>query len=311
VAAPPQQIRAQPARAPIQSRPVQQPIGTRPRPSIQARPAATGNSASPAGDPMVPYRVGLQLLTNKNYAEAVNQFKLAQSMGGPQYDVLYNLGRAYRQYGQSVKEIDKKLFAENMKYAAEQFESAIPHKADAVDAYFQLGMCYRDLELYLQAITTFKKALALAPKDSAIYYQLGLAAAEQGSNREAEVYFLDGLRINPDHVLILIALGRIYIETKQIPTAIRQLRKATQLDESLWEGWYELGCAHMKAREWTFAISALERARRISPQRPAIYSAMATSYFKLNRRSEARQMIKETLQRDPNNTEAIRLQKQL
>ena len=307
VVAPPQQVPARAAHAPIQARPVQQPTRTRPGSSIQARPV----SAAPTGDPMVPYRAGLQLLTNKKYAEAVNQFKLAQSMGGPPYDVLYHLGRAYRQYGQSVKEANKKLFAENMKYAAEQFENAISHKADAIDAYFQLGMCYRDLELYPQAIAAFKKALALAPKDSAIYYQLGLATAEQGSPREAEGFFLEGLRINPDHALIMIALGRIYIEARQIPAAISLLRKATMLDETLWEGWYELGRAHMKAREWTFAISALERARRVSPQTPAIYSAMALSYLKLNKKSEARQMINETLQRDPNNTEAIRLQRQL
>jgi len=250
-------------------------------------------------------------MINKNYAGAVNQFIRARSLGGASYDVLYNLGRAYRQYGQSVKETDKKLFIENLKRAAEQFEEATQIKNSALDAYFQLGMCYRDLALYAQASDTFKKALVLAPQDPAIYYQLGMLAMEQGYNREAEAHFLDGLRINSDHALILIAIGRLYIETKQIPSAISTLRQATQRDPALWEGWYELGRAHMRAREWKPALSALERARQVGSYAPDIYSAMATCYLKLNKKVEARQMVNETLQRDPNNAEAIRLQKQL
>jgi serine/threonine protein kinase/Tfp pilus assembly protein PilF len=327
VVAPPQ-YRVQAARAPIRARPAQPvqsapPVQRRPTP-IQARPVSTPvpssspirarpvSTPTPApNDPNAAYRLGLQNLANKQYAAAVNQFKLAKSQKGAHYDVVYNLGRAYRQYGQSLRETDKKLFSENMKLAAEQFEEAVGYKSDALDAYFQLGMCYRDLALYPKATAAFKKALDLAPRDPAIYYQLGMAAMEQGYLREAEAYFLDGLRINPDHALILIAIGRLYIETKQIPSAISTLRQATQRDPALWEGWYELGRAHMKAREWKLALSALEQARQVGSQAPEIYSSMATCYLKMNKKVEARQMVNETLQRDPNNAEAIRLQKQL
>ncbi|HZR44169.1 MAG TPA: protein kinase [Ktedonobacteraceae bacterium] len=293
-------IQARPSQpvAPIRARPVQ------PQAAIKARPVSTNGNLSA-------YRLGLQNLTSKNFVEAINQFKLAQSQSGSSYDVLYNLGRAYRQYGQSVRDSNKKLFSENMKHAAEYFEEATRLKTDALDAFFQLGMCYRDLSLYPQATTVFKKALSLAPQDPAVYYQLGLVAMEQGLNREAETNFLEGLRLNPDHALILIALGRLYITTKRIADAISTLRQATQRDEALWEGWYELGRAHMRAKEWKFALSALERARQVGSYAPEIYSAMATCYLKLNKKVEARQMVNETLQRDPNNAEAIRLQKQI
>ncbi|HEY4384861.1 MAG TPA: tetratricopeptide repeat protein [Ktedonobacteraceae bacterium] len=310
--------------APLQARPVQRPIQAqpgqpirarpvaRPAPAIKAQPiqASKGNGVA-ATDPNATYRQGLQYLMNKNYAEAVNQFKLARAQGAPLYDVLYNLGRAYRQYGQMVKETDKKLFTDNMKFGAEQFEEAVRHKSDASDAYFQLGMCYRDLALYAQAVGAFKQALNLTPKDTAIYYQLGMIALEQGSYRDAEGYFKEGLQINPDHALILIAMGRLYGETRQYSAAISTLRQATQIDPALWEGWYELGRTHMKMREWKPAFSALERARQIGIHIADIYSAMATCQLKLNKKAEARQLLTEALQRDPNNTEALRLQKQL
>jgi serine/threonine protein kinase/cytochrome c-type biogenesis protein CcmH/NrfG len=332
VVAPPQ-IRAQAARSPIrarpvqsgssggsiQARPVQQPAHpARPGNSIQARPVQpirarpVTNTSNPASsDPTTALRAGLQYLSNKQYPEAIQQFKRAQAPGRPAYEVPYNLGRAYRQYGQAVRGSNRKLANENMKHAAEHFEEAIRLKPDALDACFQLGMCYRDLALPSHATTAFKKALALAPQDPAVHYQLGMAAMEQNDYREAERHFQDGLKINPDHALILIALGRLYIETKQFSSAISLLRQATQRDPLLWEGWYELGRAHSKLKEWRFALSALERARQINPDAPEIYTTMATCYHKLNRKTEARQMLDEVFQRDPQNAEALRLQKQL
>src|SRR5205085_5593937 len=129
-AVPPQPRIQVPLRQPIQSRSIQaRPIQPRPDQSqtiqsrpivaqpIRARPVA--GSAAPAGDPVAAYRMGLQYLNSKNFAESVNQFKLALSLGRSSYDVLYNLGRAYRQYAQASRDKDKKLFTDNMKMAAE------------------------------------------------------------------------------------------------------------------------------------------------------------------------------------------------
>jgi cytochrome c-type biogenesis protein CcmH/NrfG len=67
----------------------------------------------------------------------------------------------------------------------------------------------------------------------------------------------------------------------------------------------------MRTKEWKSALSALERARQVNPASPEIYSAMATSYLKTNKKVEARQMVNEALQLDPKNAEALRLRKQL
>lgn len=289
-----------PPRAPILARQVQ--------PQAHAPAAA---SAIASNDPQNAYRLGLQFLNNKQYAEAIGQFKLAQVHGLPTYDVQYNLGRAYRQYAQTLKNKDKNQFIEQLKLAAECFEKAIALKPDASDVSFQLGMTYNDLELYEKAISVFSAALSYSPRDSAIYYQLGYASAKRGFNREAEGYYLEGLKINPDHALILLSLGRLYMKTNQIPSAISVLRQATQRDPAAWEGWLELGRAHMKARQWKVALSALEQARQWNPDESTVYSAMATCYLRTNNKIEARRMMHEALQRDTNNAEANRLQKQL
>ena len=301
-AVPPQARVQYAARAPIQARP----IASQP---IRARPVAV--SAPPASDPAAASRSGLQQLNNKNYVEAINQFRLALSFGKPSYEVLYNLGRAYRQYGQSVKEKNKKVFNENLKLAAEQFEQAIRLKAEALDAFFQLGMSYRDLALYAQASGTFKKAQQLAPQDPAIYYQLGMVAMEQGYNRDAEKYFQQGLKINPEHALILASLGHLYIKTGRARSAISTLLQATQREPALPDGWYELGRAYMETREWQLALNAFGRALQLNNDAVNTYSAMASCYLKMNKRSEARQKVDQALQLDQSNAEALRVKKQL
>ncbi len=291
-----------PPRAPILARQVQ--------PQTRV-PGASPASAVASNGTQNAYRLGLQFLNNKQYAEAIGQFKLAQTSGLPAYDVQYNLGRAYRQFAQTLKNKDKNQFTEQLKFAAECFEKAIALKPDSPDVSFQLGMTYNDLELYEKAISVFTTALSYSPADSAIYYQLGFAAAKRGFNREAEGYYLEGLKINPDHALILLSLGRLYMKTNQVQSAISVLRQATQRDPAAWEGWFELGRAHMKAREWKVALSALEQARQWNPDESSIYSAMSTCYLRTNNKTEARRMMREALQRDPGNAEANRLQKQL
>jgi serine/threonine protein kinase/tetratricopeptide (TPR) repeat protein len=313
---------AAPRPAPIRARPVtstgangQNNQNGQARQGVPVRPL--GSVAQAGSDVHAAYRLGLDYLKNKHYIEALNQFKYAVSQGKPSYDMLYNFGRAYRQYGQSARggdskdARDNKLFTENMKLAAEQFDAATHLKPDAVDSFFQLGMSYRDLGLYTQATAAFKKAQQFAPADPAIYYQLGLVAMEQGYQHEAEAYFQEGLRIKPDHPLILISLGHLYGETRQMSLATNTLLRATQCDPDLPDGWYELGRIHMKENEWSRALSALEQARQRNSDAPEIYTAMGTCYLKLKKKSEARQMAREALQRDPNNAEAIRLQKQL
>jgi Flp pilus assembly protein TadD len=124
----------------------------------------------------------------------------------------------------------------------------------------------------------------------------------------------EGLQVQPNHTLILVTLGKLYLKMGQSSAtakAINVLRQATQLEPTLWEGWYELGRAHMKAREWKVALSALEQARQANADSDEIYSAMATCYLKTGKKAEARDMVRQSLMINPGNAEATRLQKQV
>jgi uncharacterized protein HemY len=67
----------------------------------------------------------------------------------------------------------------------------------------------------------------------------------------------------------------------------------------------------MKERKWQLALTAFEQAKQQGVDTVQLYSTMASCYLKINKKAQARQMVQEVLRRDPNNTEVIRLQKQL
>src|SRR5262249_46748729 len=177
---------------------------------------------------------------------------------------------------------------------------------------------------FSEAIERFKQAQSLGNTSPDLLYNLGSAYRQYArSVRESDKKLFsqnmtlatetleEALKISPDHVLILIELGQVYIEMKQIALAIKKLRTATQRDPAIWEGWYYLGRAHMKQQKWAYALSALERALQINAGVSAIYTAMATCFLKQSNKVEARRMINEALQLNPQNPEVIRLQKQL
>jgi tetratricopeptide (TPR) repeat protein len=138
-----------------------------------------------------------------------------------------------------------------------------------------------------------------------------MVAMEQGYNREAEKYFQQGLKITPNHALILTSLGHLYIRMNRLRLAISTLLKATQYEPALPDGWYELGRAYMETREWQQALNAFDHALQLNHDAVNTYSAMASCYLKMNKRSEARQKADQALQLDPSNAEALRVKKQL
>src|SRR6266571_2746061 len=172
---------------------------------------------------------------------------------------------------------------------------------------------YREVAMYEQAATVFKRVLQLVPQQdvgiSAVYYQLGMVAMEQGHYQDAEKYFQQGLDILPSHAGILIALGHLYNTTNQPNKAIDNLRRATQHDPAAADGWYELGRAYMKISDWKNALKALEEAYQLNLDSSHLYSAMAMCYLKIRKKQEAKQKVGEALQRDAANEEAKRVQR--
>jgi Flp pilus assembly protein TadD len=74
-------------------------------------------------------------------------------------------------------------------------QAALPDSAEASDT---LGWVYLKKELYGLSITTFRRAIELAPKNPTFHYHLGLAYARSGDKDRARSTLQTALRLKSD-----------------------------------------------------------------------------------------------------------------
>ena len=85
-----------------------------------------------------------------------------------------------------------------MKEAEGYFREALKEGANEVQIYNRLGIILRGQGKWREAIEDYKKAIALAPDDEAIFYNMGKAYLEGGNRMDAGDCFERALLINPN-----------------------------------------------------------------------------------------------------------------
>jgi tetratricopeptide (TPR) repeat protein len=93
----------------------------------------------------------------------------------------------------------------------------------------------------LQAIETWRQALAFAPEKSEYLRGLGLAYSEAGQSDEAVGVFEQTISIHPDDGVALGNLGAIYLRQNKRDEAEVMLKRATEAEPQRAEWWGNLG----------------------------------------------------------------------
>ena len=78
-------------------------------------------------------------------------------------------------------------------------------------------------KLYLKALNQFEKAYAKDKKNADILNYLGYTLRKTGDLEEAEVFYLEGLKIDASHLGINEYLGELYVQTNRIDLAKERL----------------------------------------------------------------------------------------
>jgi len=78
-------------------------------------------------------------------------------------------------------------------------------------------------ELYLKAYNIFEKAYAKNKKNADILNYLGYTLRKTGNLKKAEIYYLEGLELDAEHLGINEYLGELYVQTNRIELAKKRL----------------------------------------------------------------------------------------
>jgi tetratricopeptide (TPR) repeat protein len=174
---------------------------------------------------------------------------------------------------------------------AGQEAQAIPSAVESVDAHVGRGYEALKQENYDQAASEFRAALALDPKlVLKARFPLAVALFEMHKSDDARGEFEAVRKEVGDHPNVLYYLGRLDIEDRNFPDAIRNLNKAVTKPPFPDTAYY-LGFSYLQQGNLTAAEKWLKEAARLLPRDSRIPYQLGSVYRKQGRTDDARKAL--------------------
>jgi len=123
--------------------------------------------------------------------------------------------------------------------AIDEFKALIALDPSA-RSYAFMGLSYRHLGRFDEAEKYFKEGLKLEPQNASCLFNLGFIEERQGNDVEAEELFQRALRSNPDFSEALLELANLRVKEKKYTEAVDLLRRYVKVSRDAATGYYKL-----------------------------------------------------------------------
>lgn len=168
--------------------------------------------------------------------------------------------------------IKRKLLYYRMKYlySLKEYEKVIKYivKLVSIDGrtaeyLYILGMCYKNLDDYINARDSFALVIELDKNDYKSYYELGRILDETNKKETAIVMFNKAIKIKPDFYEAREALGICYTSQGKFKEAISVYKKALEKHPDSYEIYYNIAIIELELEEYEEAKAAFKKAGEI------------------------------------------------
>ena len=160
-------------------------------------------------------------------------------------------------------------------------------------------------EFYLpDAKTVYSKIIGMGSREILPYLGLGNIALHQNDLKEAEKWFEQARRINPEHAAVLLAFGRLLAAKGAYKEAKSFLEQSKQKGEDSATLYSALGDANFKLGLWAEAAEAYSQALRLGRRNSAGRRALGLALAKMGRNREAEEKFREVLALDADDADA-------
>jgi tetratricopeptide (TPR) repeat protein len=166
------------------------------------------------------------------HSEAIEASKKAVNLR-PSAESYFNLGLA-------------NYYLKQYREAAENYRQAIrldPY--NAADAYYALGLVYRDWGRADDEIQAYKQAIRLRSDYSSAYERLGSRYLKSKKYPEAIEVFKQISTLKPGDANAPNSMGEAYLELGKLPEAVEAFRQAIRLKPDFGRAYYNLGKSHL------------------------------------------------------------------
>ena len=185
--------------------------------------------------------------------------------------------------------------------ALELFKKAIKEDPRNSYAYKGLGLTYAQLGKFDDAVSAFRKALALNPYYVDVRNDLGTALVLGGKRAEGKGEFLAAFNdpTNPTPEISARNLGQAYFEEKNYPEAVSWFRTSFTRNKSYPDPYLGFADAVSAMGRPEEALGPLEVAVKEAPSHASLLLALGEAYYRTGRFSEARGRLEEAARLDP------------
>lgn len=135
-------------------------------------------------------------------------------------------------------------------------------------------------------IAEAEKKLAEDPKHIELVIALGRAQAAVWRYRDAIATYTRGIEIAPDNAMLYRHRGHRYISIRQFDKAIKDLDRASKLNDKDFDIWYHLALAHYLKGQFAEAAQSYEKCRAVAANDDSVIAVSDWLYMTYRRQKK-------------------------
>jgi tetratricopeptide (TPR) repeat protein len=172
-----------------------------------------------------------------------------------------------------------KLYQEgDVDNAIAEFEKALLIDPLNINVSNSLGVCYSSKGEHEKALDEFIKVMTLVPDDVMAAYNAGLTYHMVGNKPKAMEMFLKAHALDENQFEVVIQLGRLYLEIKDLEMGRKYLEKAAEMDVESGPAHRFLGECYNELNMVNEAVLAYSKAVKLNANDAYSLSALACLY---------------------------------
>ena len=175
----------------------------------------------------------------------------------------------------------------------------------SAEAYYKSATTHHDLGEFDQAISEYRKAIALNPNSPIIHNRLGVAYSELKQYDAALDAYQKALELSPLTAEPHYNMGLVYLKKGAISRAAEAFKRAVAIDAEWGDPYTGLGEVYLKQGDFGQAARAYKQATRLNPNgNPSAILGLGKTYVKQGRLDDAIIAIEKAIKIQVDNTEA-------
>ena len=167
----------------------------------------------------------------------------------------------YRLFNVAIDLMKHSQFAE----AVSEWRKALALDPDDGKAHFNLGYALSESGLLPAAVAEYRKAAELTPNEPVMLANLALALAQTGNLDEAAADYRKSLELNPANPTVVADLGTVLAQKGDTDEGLRYLHKAVEMSPELADAHNKLASVLVRKGQTAEATAEMEKAVALAP----------------------------------------------